>query len=666
MLSPSAQRMSIAASPGTGRVLGLREVAAAGLLFLVLTLTLTYPFSLNAHRGVLAQGADDQEVMWIVGWDVHALIHQPLSMFDANILYPEPKTLAYAENLIGSALFAAPIVWLTGNLVLAVNAVALLSCALCGLGAYVLGRRLGMSAGASVCCGLIFAFSPPRFMRTIQIHVGAVQWIPFALAALHRYFDEGRKRDIRLAAAFATLQALTSGHGAVFAGLAITVLVVWRVALGDPLLVVRGLRDLGVPGLLAFVPAVLVFLPYRSLHETLLGGSTLGYWHTTPESFLASPTHLHQAIRPLITGTDVNANASAWLFPGYVPLLLAAVALLWPRAQAPAGDRPARSGPWTRAALLVEAAAAAALAAAVAMSMFAPFRWRISDDLVISARSSARAWFVCLILAVLRLLLRSRVNVTVGDRLRLIREWAASARRDPRMPYAVIAGFCIWVAIAPPNRYWRIGLWRFIYTWPGLNFVRATPRFTVIGLLALAVLAGIGLDRLLGRLDSRRSRIAAAGAGVLLLLEFSMVPLGFTPFRIEFPGTERWLAAQRRPFVVAEVPATVPQTVYMLHSMAHWQKTIHGVARVIPASNQILFEQLANFPSESSVRALQDAGVNFLVVHTDDYPAGERPQLDERLQALAACLKLEYADPAGRVYTLDRSSASREGGCVRR
>ena len=559
--------------------------------------------------------------------------------------------------------------WLTGNLVLAVNVVVLLSCALCGFGAYLLGRRLGMSPGAAVCCGIIFAFSPPRFMRTIQIHVGAVQWIPFTLAALHRYFDEGRKRDIRLAAAFATLQALTSGHGAVFTALAITMIVLWRVALGEPLLVARALRDLGAPGLLLFVPAIVVFLPYRSLRETLLSGSTLGYWHTTPESFFASPTRLHQAIRPLITDVDVNANASAWLFPGYLPLLLAGAALLWKRPHA--GGSPGGGHPRIRTALLIEAAAAAAFAAAVAMSVLVPLRWRISDELVVSARSPARAWLVFAIVAGLRLLLRARLAVTLRDRIRAIRQWAASARRDPRMPYALIAGFCIWVAIAPPNPYWRIGLWRFIYTWPGLNFVRATSRFTVVGLLAVAILAGIGLDRMLARMEPRQARIAAACAAVLLLLEFSMVPLGFTPFRIEFPGTERWLADQRRPFVVAELPAAVPQTIYMLHSTAHWQKTIHGVARVIPASTQVLFEELSKFPSESSVRALHDAGITYIVVHTDYYPAAERPQLDERLRELGACLTLEYADPSGRVYSLNRMAAAGRAadggrGCARR
>src|SRR5205085_11462674 len=142
---------------------------------------------------------------------------------------------------------------------------------------------------------------------------------------------------------FAALWDLPLGHGAVFTVVAIAFLVAARVLLGDPLLVVRGLRDLGVPGLLLFVPAVLVFLPYRSMQETILSGSTLGYWHTTPESFLASPTRVHQLIRPLVTSSDVNAAASAWLFPGYVPLLLAAVALLWRKPTVGVEDQPAPS-----------------------------------------------------------------------------------------------------------------------------------------------------------------------------------------------------------------------------------------------------------------------------------------------------------------------------------
>src|SRR5207342_3367546 len=117
----------------------------------------------------------------------------------------------YSENLLGSAVVAAPVLWTTGNMVLAMNLVSLLSCVLCAAGAYVLGRRLGMSPAAATVAGLIFGFSPPRFFRLEQLHLTTIQWVPFGLASLHAYFDAGRKSDLRLALAFFTLQALTSG-----------------------------------------------------------------------------------------------------------------------------------------------------------------------------------------------------------------------------------------------------------------------------------------------------------------------------------------------------------------------------------------------------------------------------------------------------------------------
>ena len=153
--------------------------------------------------------------------------------------------------------------WLTGNPVLAVNVVSLLSCVLCGLGAYVLGRRVGLSPAAAALTGLVFAFSPPRFFRFSQLHLAAVQWIPFTLASLHAYLDGGRKRDLRLAVAFFTLQVLTSGHGGVFAAVAILLLLgvstrARRAASSSPRCATSG-----IAGALLLVPVVLFVIPYR-------------------------------------------------------------------------------------------------------------------------------------------------------------------------------------------------------------------------------------------------------------------------------------------------------------------------------------------------------------------------------------------------------------------
>ncbi len=88
--------------------------------------------------------------LWLFGWDVHAFTHQPLHIFDANIFAPLPNTLAYEENGIGSAAIAAPIIWTTHNLLLAMNVILLLSIPLSGVGVYLLARKLHLSEPASV------------------------------------------------------------------------------------------------------------------------------------------------------------------------------------------------------------------------------------------------------------------------------------------------------------------------------------------------------------------------------------------------------------------------------------------------------------------------------------------------------------------------------------
>ena len=151
------------------------------LLYSALTFLLAYPLTAHPGTQVISNSGDQDLTMWLLAWDTHAFTHQPLSIFDANIFYPQRHTLAYAENLIGSASIAAPMLWATGNAVLAANVVILLSCVLCGLGAFLLARKLDLGVAAAVLCGIVFGFSPPRFFRIEQIHLTTIQWLPFSL-----------------------------------------------------------------------------------------------------------------------------------------------------------------------------------------------------------------------------------------------------------------------------------------------------------------------------------------------------------------------------------------------------------------------------------------------------------------------------------------------------
>ena len=297
------------------------------LAFALLTLVMAYPFSVSPASQVVADLPDTHLYIWTLAWNTHAFLHQPLSIFDANIYYPYANTLAYSENLIGSAFFAAPVIWLTGNMVLAMNLVALLTCVLCGVGGYVLGRKLHLSVWAAFLCGLVFAFAPPRFFRLGQLHMTAVEWIPFSLAYLHAYFESNRPRDLHLAIGFFSLQALSSGHGAAYLLIATLLLLAWHFALGAPLAMPQRLRDVGVTGAYLIAPSVWVMLPYRLPQED--AGLKREYAATLQpgiESFLASPARVDHYLIERLWGSFPK-EPDAYLFPGFLVLALAAVGL---------------------------------------------------------------------------------------------------------------------------------------------------------------------------------------------------------------------------------------------------------------------------------------------------------------------------------------------------
>ncbi len=332
------------------------RLALVSLAYAVITFVMAYPFAASPGSQVVADLPDTHLFIWTLAWDSHAFLHRPWLIFDANIYHPYPNTLAYSENLIGSAFIAAPIIWATGNLVLAMNLTALATCVLCGSGAFFLARRWGLSTPAAFICGLIFAFAPPRFFRLGQLHLTAVQWMPFCLAFLHGYFAggpsthdapqaehpslrTGRRRDLLLALACFSLQVLSSGHGAAFLAIAIALLLAWRIAFGQPIAPMQWAKDCGATGLYLLAPSVWVMLPYRAAQVD--AGLRRGYLSDAlPQlpDFLASPSRLHIAFNTAVFGRNWNDEANAFLFPGIVCLVLAIVAVVTWRRQPLRGD----------------------------------------------------------------------------------------------------------------------------------------------------------------------------------------------------------------------------------------------------------------------------------------------------------------------------------------
>ena len=578
----------------------------------------------------MSPGTDTNLFIWTIAWDVHAFVHHPLSIFDANIFFPFRHTLAFSENLIGSALFVAPVLWITRNPVLAMNVAALITVPLCALGAFTLARTLGLTGAGAFLAGLVYGFSPPRFLRLDQLHLTSVEWMPFSLAYAHAYASRGRARDLRIAIAFFMLQAVTSGHGAVFLAMALGGLLLFRSVLGQPVRPAVWIRDAGVPGGLLLVPGIVLLLPYRTVQVELGLRRTLENWHVPWTSFVAAPTHVDSwLVAQLLPGVDIFGTAGAYLFPGVLTLAFALVALLW---------RPAPEAAWRRAAIALDVVFVVELAVAVFGTVARDPRLRLAGVVVVSARHVWRPWLIGIAALIGRIAIRSRVPFGTRPHVRV---------DDTALFYTVLLAACVALSIGPPY-----GLWQYVYWLPGLNFIRAPSRFMILGVLALGVLAGFGFDWLTIRCGPVLRRSIGSAVAALCLAEFAAMPLPMTYQAPTLPAIDRWLATRPEPVVVAEVP--VPdspaislredrESVYMLHSMAHWHRTIHGYSGLLPESSNDLFQRLAAFPDAGTIASLRELGVTDVVVHD--------PRIEARIAAYPD-LVLEHREADGAVYAL--------------
>ena len=82
------------------------------LLYAALTVAMTYPQVTVLDRGVSVDIGDPLLSTWRLAWIAHQLPRDPLHLFDANIFYPEPRTLAYSDAMLVPSLTVAPLVWL--------------------------------------------------------------------------------------------------------------------------------------------------------------------------------------------------------------------------------------------------------------------------------------------------------------------------------------------------------------------------------------------------------------------------------------------------------------------------------------------------------------------------------------------------------------------------
>ena len=169
------------ASPEIGR----RELGWTILAGVVLAILTSWPLVLHMGSRIAPDNGDPVRTAWQIAWVGHAMLNDPLHLFDSNAFYPHPLSLAFSDSLLGygpAAFFGSG----TIAALVRYNLIFLFIWSLCFVGGYLLARELGLRWYAAAAAGVAFAYAPYRVTEAGHFQVISSGGVALALFLLLR------------------------------------------------------------------------------------------------------------------------------------------------------------------------------------------------------------------------------------------------------------------------------------------------------------------------------------------------------------------------------------------------------------------------------------------------------------------------------------------------
>jgi hypothetical protein len=133
-------------------------VILTGVLLAILT---SWPLILHLPSRIAPDLGDPVRTAWQIAWVGHAMLHDPLHLFESNAFYPHPLSLAFSDSLLGygpAAFFGHG----TVAALVRYNLLFLWIWSLCFVGAYLLARELGLRWFGAAAAAAAFAYADYR------------------------------------------------------------------------------------------------------------------------------------------------------------------------------------------------------------------------------------------------------------------------------------------------------------------------------------------------------------------------------------------------------------------------------------------------------------------------------------------------------------------------
>lgn len=502
----------------------LRQLLARELLiiivFFILTAALTWPY-VSRMRDAVAGRNDPYLIAWTLWWDYHATFNDPLNLFHPQIFYPYRYALAFSEHCYGIALPLFPLFAL-GLRPLTVHSVAIfLGFVFSGYGAFRLMRTLSGCYGAAWIAGILFAFIPYRFNMLGQLMYLFSVWIPLLIEAVVLFLRAATvKRAAWLGFAFFMLGLSTISWFllsliplAVISAVLLTRYQAWRK------------REIWQRGAIALGAASLALTPFMLPY--FMAAKIYNFKRRVDEVKAHSALPMHWLVadgRSKFWGGMGAGFPDAWkfqMFPGVLPLLLPLAELFLigaPRVRSASTETTFHSK-WIK---ILDVAAVVLLAVSILALGFGEseafggfFRYVTSE----------RALALLSIAVIARLCISYPKILRRGEGANLLETIRSQRRSDGFWVGIILAviGFCYSLG-------WNFFFYRILYDlMPGFKSMRAPMRGAVFAYLGLALLAGLGVNRLAEHARARawRPSIVYLMVCALLLIELNGAPLYF-------------------------------------------------------------------------------------------------------------------------------------------
>lgn len=550
----------------SGRVASWSGRVALGLLLVVV---MTWPMAAKFDRAARLNFGDGEWSIWNVTWVAHALTTSPGSLFQANIFYPDPDTLAYSEANVVTGALGVPFHLVSGGNPYAThNGAIMTALVLSFVFAWGFAAYLGASGPVACFFAIAFTYCPYLFARTAHIQLMMTFGLPLSLWMFHRLVDApSLTRGLLLGLALAA-QALACAYFGIFAGLTVGLGTIFyaatrRLWTSRAYWFAVGTAAVCSVGLVApfFAPYLRVQKEFgfsRSLDESMMFAADWQAW-------LASSAWAHRWMLPwLETWNEV-------LFPGFLlPVLALAGLLVGLRAGRDGSERRPTAGP--------------------------------VHDTEVATDASAR------------------------------RPYLTHGRRETTVFYALVGGIAFWASFGPVAHLYTL-LYKTIPVFTFLRAPGRFGILVVLALCVLAIIALQALvDRMRTRRAAVAVGTAAAvlvGAEFftapiglqdastpaphhLQLKDLPDGPLIEMPFwyeRLDFPRHAR----------------------YMLWSTYHWKPMINGYSDHIPQWFRDQAVPLSSFPTRESFMLLEPHKVRYVLFHVNWYGGRSKVRLQERL-----------------------------------